>query len=1055
MTVSKDTEQTMNQEAIPIAKIPTATYRLQFNAGFGFEDARSIVAYLSELGISDLYASSYLKAKAGSLHGYDIVNQGMLNPEVGNEAEFEAMVSELQRLGMGQILDFIPNHMCIESAENLWWMDVLENGPSSAYAHFFDIDWQPVKKELTGKVLLPFLGDQYGRVLEKGELRLTFAEGCFSVDCSGVPIPLEPKSSLRVLGHRPERLQELFAADAPPLLELLSILTSLEHLPGPNERDPEKQGERQREKEIVKKRLCQLCLESPEIAGFIGENVAIFNGSKGDARSFDLLDALLREQVYRLSYWRVATEEINYRRFFDINGLAAIRMENPAVFQQTHALLFRLIAERKVTGVRLDHVDGLYDPLSYLCQLQQGCCRQLMPPSPVPNPAPVNSHRSLAGEGQGEGEVAAQLRRAGDLTHPAPTTSTSTIPSGSSSPSPLAGEGRGVGEAATFRAVGDVTHPPGGLPPFYAVCEKILMKGEQFPQEWPVFGSTGYDFANLVNGALVETENANAFDRIYSKFVGFDTDFAELVYQKKKLVMQVSLSGELNMLGHHLNTISERDRLTRDFTLNSLTRVISEVVALFPVYRTYVNSAAVREKDIQYIEATVARAKRRNPAMNASIFDFLRDVLLLRLPEQAAGSDQTAWLNFAMRFQQITGPVMAKGLEDTAFYIYNRLVSLNDVGGTPGRFGTPLDLFHGQNLERFKSFPHAMIATATHDSKRGEDLRARINALSEIPERWQKALLKWSRLNKKKGVTLEGQSVPDRNEEYLLYQTLLGAWPFGVLDAAADEIFRTRIKEYLTKAVREAKVNTSWNSPNAGYEAALSAFVDAILARGPGNAFLADFVPFQKSIAHLGVFNSLSQTLLKMVSPGVPDFYQGTELWDFSLVDPDNRGQVDYRIRSESLAGLKAREAELGPAKLFGELLEQIEDGRIKQYLICRVLNYRRENRDLFDHGEYLPLEAPGVRARNICAFARRAGGRSVIAVVPRLIASLAPELDQAPLGERCWLGTFLRLPEGGAGSYRNVLTGESLESVEQEGGPMLSLAQIFASAPVALLENI
>jgi (1->4)-alpha-D-glucan 1-alpha-D-glucosylmutase len=398
---------------------------------------------------------------------------------------------------------------------------------------------------------------------------------------------------------------------------------------------------------------------------------------------------------------------------------------------------------------------------------------------------------------------------------------------------------------------------------------------------------------------------------------------------------------------------------------------------------------------------------------------------------------------------------MAKGLEDTAFYIYNRLVSLNDVGGTPGRFGTPLEVFHGQNLERLKNFPHAMITTDTHDSKRGEDLRARVAALSEIPERWQKSLARWNRLNRKKAVLLEGQSVPDRNEEYLLYQTLLGAWPFGEMDPAGWEVFRTRIREYLVKAAREAKVNTSWNSPNQGYEAALASFVDSVLAPGGGNAFLADFIPFQKLVAHYGIFNSLSQSLLKMASPGVPDFYQGTELWDFSLVDPDNRGQVDYRVRSLALAGLRAREAEVGPGKLLGELLASPQDGLVKLYLIFRVLNYRRANRELFETGDYLPLEAPGDRARNLCAFARRSGSKSVLAVVPRFPATLAPELGQVPLGERAWLESCLVLPEGGAGRYRNVITGELLESVECSGKAGLPLALVFASAPVALLEKV
>lgn len=994
----------MEQETIPSAKIPTATYRLQFNAQFTFSRAREILGYLHDLGISDLYASSYLAAKQGSLHGYDVVNQTVLNREIGNEETYQEMVEELQRLGMGQILDFVPNHMCIESTENLWWMDVLENGPSSPYAHFFDIDWEPVKKELTGKVLLPFLGDQYGRVLEKGELRLAFSEGAFTVDCSGVLIPLEPKSYLQILGHRPERLNELYPHDAPALLELLSIITSLQHLPGATEQDPEKQQERHREKDIVKKRLAQLCLESPEIAGFIGENVTIFNGTKDDPHSFDLLDGLLGAQVYRLSYWRVATEEINYRRFFDINGLAAIRMEDPAVYDQTHTLLLRLIREKKVTGVRLDHVDGLYDPLSYLSQLQKSCYMQLTRAGTATGPATSDA------QAEGAENLESQY-------------------------------GRLLEKKPSYR-------------PFYAVVEKILMKGEQLPREWPVFGSTGYDFLGQVNGIFVDTEKAKAFDRIYDRFVGYGGDFLELVYQKKKLVMQVSLSGEVNMLGHHLNTISEQDRLTRDFTLNSLARAISEVIAFFPVYRTYVNSSAMREKDVQYIEVAVAKAKRRNPAMNASIFDFLRDVLLLRYPEQAKESDKTAWLNFAMRFQQITGPVMAKGLEDTAFYVYNRLVSLNDVGGMPGRFGTPLEVFHGQNMERVKTFPHAMIASATHDSKRGEDVRARIDALSELPVVWQKLLAKWSRINRKKGQVLDGQRVPDRNEEYLLYQTLIGAWPAIEMDPAGFDGFRTRIREYLVKAAREAKVNTSWNSPNTAYEEALTAFSGAILAKSPSNHFLDEFIPFQKMIARFGIFSSLSQTFLKMVSPGVPDFYQGTEFWDFNLVDPDNRRPVDYCMRSEALAGLKEREAEIGPEELCRELLESREDGRIKLYLIFRVLNYRRKNREVFDHGEYLPLEAQGARARNLCAFLRRVDEKCVIAAAPRLLATLAPEQDQLPLGEQAWLDTFLILPEGEAGKYRNIITGEQLSSVERAGKMMIPLSQLFNSAPVALLET-
>jgi (1->4)-alpha-D-glucan 1-alpha-D-glucosylmutase len=1008
----------MNLKDAPKAKIPSATYRLQFNAAFTFDQARAIVGYLDELGISDLYASSYLQAKQGSIHGYDVVDQTILNREVGDQASYQGLASELARHGMGQILDFVPNHMCIESEENRWWRDVLENGPSSPHAHFFDINWNPVKKELTNKVLLPFLGDQYGRVLERGELNLAFAEGAFSISYYALHVPVEPKSYLQVLGHRPERLQELAGADNPLLQEYFSILTSLQHLPEPTEQEPELIEERQREKEIIKRRLARLCRESGEIASFIGENVAIFNGTKGDARSFDLLDRLLLDQVYRLSFWRVATEEINYRRFFDINGLAAIRMEDPSVFSQTHPLLFQLVREKKVTGVRIDHVDGLFDPLGYLRNLQRRCFEEL-------------TGCGWSAEGQQEPGAEPEAARAA-----------------------LRRSGAEGGEPQGRDAYDRLLEQNADYQPFYLAVEKILMKGEQLPKEWPVAGSTGYDFLNQCGGIFVDTEQGKAFDRIYDRYLGSRSDFTEQVYQNKKLVLQVSLSGEANMLGHRLNTISETNRLTRDFTLNSLVHAITEVIACFPVYRTYVVPGTVREKDVQYIEAAVARARRKNPALNSSVFDFLRDVLLLKYPEQASQPDREAWLDFAMHFQQITGPVMAKGLEDTTFYTYNRLVSLNEVGGGPGRFGNPLDAFHGQNLERLKTLPHAMLASATHDTKRGEDVRARLNVLSEMPEEWQRTLMKWTRLNRGKGQMLEGQRVPGRNEEYLLYQILLGAWPLGEMDRHQEETFQNRIRDYLVKAAREAKTSTSWISPNSPYEAALLAFFDAIMTRKPGNGFQEQFLPFQKMIARLGIFNSLSQTFLKIVSPGVPDFYQGTELWDFTLVDPDNRRQVDYSVRVRALNELKERQAELGAAQLVRELLEKREDGRIKLFLIYRLLGYRRRNRELFGQGDYLPLEAQGARARNLCAFARRGMGSIVIAVAARFLTTLAPEPGQLPVGD-VWLDSYLVLGEVGYGRFRNVITDEELDAVERGGQPALPLARLFATAPVALLEKL
>ena len=981
-------------------RIPVSTYRLQFNQGFTFKDAREVIPYLHRLGISDLYASPCFAAKKDSPHGYDIVDYTTLNRELGTEEEFQGLCGELQRHGMGQIMDFVPNHMCIDTSDNAWWRAVLENGPCSPYAFFFDIDWEPVKQELRNKVLLPFLGDQYGTVLERGELRLVFEEGAFSIHYFDAWFPVEPTTYLKILEHRLEFLEELQLSDAPSRLELLSIITALQHLPPTTEQDPDKREERFREKEIVKRRLLQLCGESPAIGGFIGENVRIFNGTKGEPASFDLLDGLLGEQVYRLSFWQVATEEINYRRFFDINGLGAIRMEDPAVFRATHALLLRLIREGKVTGVRVDHVDGLYDPSSYLQRLQKGCFIQL-------------GLAAGALEGAEAEEAGAELAR-------------------------------GYDEAATAGP---------DYKPFYVVGEKILLKGEQLPREWPVFGTTGYDFMNALNGVFIDTENAKTFDRIYAKFIQGAVLFPEAVYEKKKLVMQVAMSGEVNTLGHYLNTISEKDRLTRDFTLNSLTRAITEVIACFPVYRAYTNSWTIRDGDARHIEAAVAKAKRKNPAISSSVFDFLRDVLLLRFPGHATEVDRMEWLNFVMKFQQITGPVMAKGSEDTAFYVYNRLVSLNEVGGAPDRFGAPLDAFHGQNLERLKSFPHSLIASSTHDTKRGEDVRARINALSEIPGKWRKALAAWSQLNRKKKGTVDGRPVPDRNEEYLFYQTLVGAWPVGPIEKGSFGFFRARIREYMVKAVREAKVNSSWINPNIPYEETLAAVIDAILADGP-NPFLEEFTPFQRLIARWGAFTSLAQTLLKIASPGIPDFYQGTELWDLNLVDPDNRRPVDFRSRDRALVELARREAEIGPQKLVRELLLQWEDGRIKLYLTCKALGCRRENRELFERGEYLPLEVLGARTRHICAFARRMSGKEVVAIAPRFMATLVPEPDKVPCGEEVWGDSFLALPEGSGTQYRNVLTNGKVTIVERSGRPGLPLAELFADAPVAFLES-
>ena len=955
-------------------KIPSSTYRLQFNSHFRFKDAMEIAGYLQRLGISDIYASPYFTSSKGSVHGYDVLDQNSLNREIGSEEEYEELVSTLALCNIGQILDIVPNHMCVEGQGNALWMDVLENGPSAHYASFFDINWHPLKKELDNKILIPILGDQYGTILEKAELQLVLEEGSFFIYYYDHKLPIIPKTCCSILTLHGADLERDLGTDNPQLQELTSIVTALGHLPPTTELNPELVLERYRETVVIKRRFLNLYQSDCAIRNFIDANVVTFNGIIGEPRSFDLLEALILEQVYRIAHWRVATEEINYRRFFDINSLGAIRVEDPVVFEEIHRLVFKLVAAGSINGLRIDHSDGLLDPEEYFKRVQSVCNK---------------SDLSVA------------------------STSCSK--------------------------------------PFYLLGEKILIKSEQLPDCWPLFGTTGYDFAVQVNGMFVDASNAKKFDTLYAHFVQQRIDFQEVSLTKKKLVMQVAMSSEINMLGHYLNKISEQSRHTRDFTLNSLTKSIVDVIAHFPVYRTYINSFEISEPDRQHIEAAIIRAKRHNPAISASVFDFIRDVLLLRFPANTSVEHKQSWLDFVKRFQQITGPVMAKGVEDSAFYVYNRLVSLNEVGGSPERFGITMEAFHGQNIERRRSRPLAMLTTSTHDTKRSEDVRARINVLSEIPDLWGKGVARWNRQNRKFTKVVDDKPAPDRNEEYLLYQTLVGTWPFCNPDEEEFALFRSRIKGYMVKAMREAKVHTSWINPNVPYEDAVSMFIDSILTASGLNSFLHDFAVFQKLTAACGIFNSLSQTLLKITSPGVPDFYQGNELWDFSLVDPDNRRPVDFMLRKQLLDELLQKEAAAGLLETIGELVATRNDGRIKLYLTCKMLNFRREHRALFESGSYLPLKVNGACTEHVCAFERSLEGSSFIVVAPRFFSSLITESAGLPLGSDVWRDTRIILPsESVVRSYRNIFTGEILQCDQQS----LALQNVLSIFPVALLEQ-
>jgi (1->4)-alpha-D-glucan 1-alpha-D-glucosylmutase len=990
-------------------RIPAATYRLQFNSRFTFDNARCLLPYLDALGVSDVYASSYLGAKPGSMHGYDITHHNALNPEIGTSDDFDRFVEALRARGMGQILDVVPNHMGIADGCNPWWNDVLENGPSSPYAEFFDVDWDPIKRQLANKVLLPILGDQYGRVLENQELVLDYAGGAFSLRYYETRLPIDPRSATQILSHRLEALANALGETDTRLQEYHSIITALTNLPARTERAPERIRERLREKEVIRRRLARLTESCEAIRISIQETIRIFNGKREDPRSFDLLDRLLDDQAFRLSYWRVAAEEINYRRFFDINELAAIRMENPAVFRETHRLILRLVAEGKVSGIRLDHPDGLFDPPRYFHALQRERALQTIRSGPTSGEADAAS----------DGEVAVFQ----------------------------------VGEAFDRRCRPDPT--PVGCRPLYLLAEKILSKGERLPAHWAIHGTTGYEFLNLVNGLFVDAANERGMTTAYAAFTGQRTSFTDLAYESKRLIMRVSMSSELNVLGHALDRLSERDRHSRDFTLNSLTDALREVIACFPVYRTYIDgrNPEVSLQDRACVEVAVAFAKRRNPTTNVSIFDFVRDTLLLRYPENADATYRQDQLAFVQKFQQLTSPVTAKGVEDTAFYRYHRLVSLNEVGGEPDRFGVSVEEFHQQCLARREKWPAGLSATSTHDTKRSEDVRARIHVLAEIPRAWREAVSRWRRWNRRHLSEVEGRPAPDRSEEYLLYQTLVGAWP--LLPARPDEsvAFASRIQQYMLKAAKEAKLHTSWVNPNEAYDEALKSFVTKILAPGPGNRFLMDFVAFHPPIARLGMVNSLAQTLLKITAPGVPDFYQGTEVWDFSLVDPDNRRPVDFSARVALLTGLRERIAAGNPAEVARDLLVNWEDGRVKMYVIHRALHFRRRSPEQFQTGDYIPLRTGGAGGGHVVAFARRWATAVAITLVPRLTATLTGAGARLPLGPDIWQDTWVETPREFPGAaYVHLFTGTAVEASGDEGR-RLAVRDILADFPIALLE--
>jgi (1->4)-alpha-D-glucan 1-alpha-D-glucosylmutase len=924
--------------------IPRATYRIQLHRGFGFRDAADLVPYLAALGVSHVYCSPYLRARSGSTHGYDIIGHHELNPEIGTRAEYDSFVAALHEHGMGQLMDVVPNHMGVMAADNAWWMDVLENGQASSYADYFDIDWHPASAHLENRLLVPVLGKHYGATLEAGELALSFdaVQGTFSVHYFQHRFPIDPRTYPHVL----RRVAG----------ELDSVAEAFSRLPSREERN--RFEERNAGKEALKDHLAQRCAVNPGLVREIEAAVQQINGRAGEAASFDALHELLDGQAYRLAFWRVASDEINYRRFFDINDLAALRMEKPEVFEATHAFIFELIREGAVDALRIDHPDGLYDPAAYFRRLQE-------------------KYLAVCGEGK-----AIEPRR-----------------------------------------------------PMYVVLEKIIASFEDMPHSWPVHGSTGYRFANLVNGVFVDESSARAFTRLYAGYTGVGESFEEIAKRSRHLILRTSLASELTVLANRLARIAHSRRATRDYTLNTLRQALAEVIASFPVYRTYVAEHRSSE-DKRWIEWAIARARRRTRAADMSIFDFVGSALLSDEPEMRA---------FTMKFQQVTAPVMAKGVEDTSFYIYNRLVSLNDVGGDPATFGHGVNAFHGASAVRTAHWPHTMLATSTHDNKRAEDVRARINVLSEVPAAWRLNLRRWTRMNRSKKTTLEGTQAPSRNDEYLLYQTLLGSFDFPQTAGELGE-YAKRIESYMLKAVREAKAHSSWINADADYESAVSTFVHGLLKPGR-NIFLERLQEAAKTVGWLGMLNSLSMTVIKLTSPGVPDIYQGSELWDFSLVDPDNRRPVDYEKRRRLLASLPV--AGRTSYARIRELFLAPHDGRAKLYLIRQLLGHRARNPDFFRNAGYTPLLAEGQRQPNVLCFARKHLDAGLLTVAPRLHASLGLGEGALPIGKAVWGDTKIAVPFLADGtSLYDIVSGRRV-TIE---GNCLAVADVLVDAPVAAL---
>jgi (1->4)-alpha-D-glucan 1-alpha-D-glucosylmutase len=918
--------------------IPTATYRLQLTPSFGFDDATAIVPYLKALGISHLYASPFLTARSGSTHGYDIIDHNALNPEFGGEEAFVRMSDAIAQAGMGLILDFVPNHMGVHYADNSWWLDVLEWGPKSPYAAFFDIDWETLPARPNGGVLIPILGASYGEVLEGGEIELRYdpAEGSFSAWYYEHKLPIGPTRYSEIL----EKLVTTAGAgDEPAGRQLLEIAAGYRgpHNP-PRDRAPGLKA---------------------EIAGVAGgaevieRGLAAYRPKSHEPGAVTALHLLLERQHYRIAHWRLAGSDINYRRFFDINSLAGLRVEDARTFEAIHRLVARLIADGRLQGLRLDHIDGLRDPHQY--------CRRLT--------------RLIE------------------------------------------------------------TRQPPDADGLYVTIEKILAEGEQLPRFAGVAGTTGYEWLNVISRVLLDPRGLGTLDRTWQTASGETRDFDDILIEAKRRVLTISLASEFTVLSHLLARIATGHYTTRDFSASRLRAALRAFVVHFPVYRTYITASGPSAADRKTIESAIEKARAEWHGPDAGIFDFLRDALTLDLIAPGKVGHSIARVRrFAFKVQQFTGPMMAKSLEDTAFYRFHRLLALNEVGGSPAAQALPSADFHGLMQARAKTFPHGMTATATHDTKRGEDARTRQLALAELADEWAQAVDGWQRLNASLATTVGGMRSPSPAHEYMFYQALIGAWP---LEGPSPE-FVERIQAYAIKAGREGKQQTSWLSPDENYEAGLKEFLARILDRAQSAEFIDSFGLFARRTALLGALNSLTQVTLKATMPGVPDFYQGTEFWDLSLVDPDNRRPVDFAQRRDALAAVTA-------GTEWPALAAAWPDGRIKFALTRRLLALRQRLPSLFAEGAYRPLEVQGRDRDEVVAFARTSGRDALIVVAGRYFARATEGGRQWPAAQ-AWQAS---IATEGFSALRNALGDQ-----QPPPGRELSAADLFGTIPVAVLQG-